>query len=155
MCGTGATTLNIPDTTGYTALSEYGDLIRYLKKNTPGADKAIFSTHCHNDLGLATANTLAGVIGGARQVEVTVNGIGERAGNSSLEEVVMSIATRPVRTLHFPLSHSFPHTNLKSPCARTVAATAVGLPAAQLWTAQFRCGRLAIVNVACCAAVVG
>ena len=117
MCGTGATTLNIPDTTGYTALSEYGDLIRYLKKNTPGADKAIFSTHCHNDLGLATANPLAGVIGGARQVEVTVNGIGERAGNSSLEEVVMSIATRPVRALHFPLSHSFPHTNLKSPCA--------------------------------------
>ena len=110
LCGTGATTLNIPDTTGYTALSEYGELISYLKKNTVGADKAIFSTHCHNDLGLATANTLAGVIGGARQVEVTVNGIGERAGNSSLEEVVMSIATRPVRltstcslATHFPI----------------------------------------------------
>jgi 2-isopropylmalate synthase len=91
----GATTLNIPDTTGYTALGEYGDLIKYLKENTVGAENAIFSTHCHNDLGLATANTLAGVIGGARQVEVTVNGIGERAGNSSLEEVVMAVATRP------------------------------------------------------------
>ena len=90
----GATTLNIPDTTGYTALGEYGDLIKYLKDNTPGAENAIFSTHCHNDLGLATANTLAGVMGGARQVEVTMNGIGERAGNTSIEEIVMSVKTR-------------------------------------------------------------
>lgn len=91
----GATTLNIPDTVGYTAPEEYGWLIRYLVENTPGADSVIWSTHCHNDLGMATANTLAGVKNGARQVEVTINGIGERAGNTSLEEVVMAIQTRP------------------------------------------------------------
>ena len=91
----GATTLNIPDTVGYTTPEEYGALIAYLIANTPGAEKATWSTHCHNDLGLATANTLAGVRNGARQVEVTINGIGERAGNTSLEEVVMAIATRP------------------------------------------------------------
>ncbi len=91
----GATTLNIPDTVGYTTPEEYGWLIDYLVKNTPGAEKAIWSTHCHNDLGLATSNTLAGVANGARQVEVTINGIGERAGNTSLEEVVMAVATRP------------------------------------------------------------
>jgi 2-isopropylmalate synthase len=91
----GATTLNIPDTVGYTAPEEYGWLIRYLIANTPGANKVVWSTHCHNDLGLATANTLAGVKNGARQVEVTINGIGERAGNTSLEEVVMAIHTRP------------------------------------------------------------
>ncbi len=91
----GATTLNIPDTVGYTTPEEYGRLIRYLIENTPGADTVVWSTHCHNDLGLATANTLAGVQAGARQVEVTINGIGERAGNTSLEEVAMAIATRP------------------------------------------------------------
>ena len=91
----GATTLNIPDTVGYTAPEEYGWLINYLIEKTPGADKVIWSTHCHNDLGMATANTLAGVKNGARQVEVTINGIGERAGNTSLEEVVMAIQTRP------------------------------------------------------------
>ncbi|WP_420644685.1 2-isopropylmalate synthase [Candidatus Leptofilum sp.] len=91
----GATTLNIPDTVGYTAPEEYGRLITYLIENTPGADKVIWSTHCHNDLGLATANTLAGVQAGARQVEVTINGIGERAGNTSLEEFAMAIHTRP------------------------------------------------------------
>lgn len=91
----GATTLNIPDTVGYTTPEEYGWLIKYLIENTPGADKVTWSTHCHNDLGLATANTLAGVQNGARQVEVTLNGIGERAGNTSLEEVVMTVATRP------------------------------------------------------------
>jgi len=90
----GATTLNIPDTTGYTLGSEYGDLIAYLRDNTPGGKAVIFSTHCHNDLGLATANTLAGVMNGARQAEVTLNGIGERAGNTALEEVVMAIKTR-------------------------------------------------------------
>ena len=91
----GATTLNIPDTVGYTTPEEFGSLINYLIQNTSGADKVVWSTHCHNDLGLATANTLAGVRNGARQVEVTLNGIGERAGNTSLEEVVMAIQTRP------------------------------------------------------------
>jgi 2-isopropylmalate synthase len=91
----GATTLNIPDTVGYTTPQEFGWLINYLIENTPGAETVIWSTHCHNDLGLATANTLAGVQNGARQVEVTINGIGERAGNTSLEEVVMAIHTRP------------------------------------------------------------
>lgn len=90
----GATVLNIPDTTGYCMPEEYGAKIRYLKENVKGIDKAILSTHCHNDLGLATANTLAGVYNGARQVEVTINGIGERAGNTSLEEVVMAMKTR-------------------------------------------------------------
>lgn len=91
----GATTLNIPDTVGYTTPEEFGWLIGYLIANTPGADKTVWSVHCHNDLGLATANTLAGVKAGARQVEVTINGIGERAGNTALEEVVMAINTRP------------------------------------------------------------
>lgn len=76
----GATTLNIPDTVGYNTPQEYGELIEYLVKNVPGAENVTFSTHCHNDLGLATANTLQGVLSGARQVEVTINGIGERAG---------------------------------------------------------------------------
>ncbi len=90
----GATTLNIPDTVGYTTPEEYGGLIAYLRENVPGGKDVIFSTHCHNDLGLATSNTLAGVRNGARQVEVTVNGIGERAGNTSLEEVAMALHTR-------------------------------------------------------------
>jgi 2-isopropylmalate synthase len=90
----GATTLNIPDTVGYCVPEEYGDLINFLIEETPGAKNVIFSTHCHNDLGLATANTLAGVRYGARQVEVTINGIGERAGNTSLEEIVMALQTR-------------------------------------------------------------
>ncbi|VAW43535.1 2-isopropylmalate synthase [hydrothermal vent metagenome] len=91
----GATTLNIPDTVGYTTPEEYGRLIAYLIEKTPGADKVVWSTHCHDDLGLATANTLAGIQAGARQVEVTINGIGERAGNTSLEEVAMALHTRP------------------------------------------------------------
>ncbi|MCP4357615.1 MAG: 2-isopropylmalate synthase [Chloroflexi bacterium] len=91
----GATTLNIPDTVGYTTPEEFGWLIKYLIENTPNSDKVVWSVHCHNDLGLATANTLAGVQNGARQMEVTLNGIGERAGNTSLEEVVMAIQTRP------------------------------------------------------------
>ncbi|XP_072967174.1 2-isopropylmalate synthase A-like [Typha angustifolia] len=90
----GATTLNIPDTVGYTLPSEFESLIADIKANTPGIENVIISTHCQNDLGLATANTLAGVRGGARQVEVTVNGIGERAGNASLEEVVLAIKCR-------------------------------------------------------------
>ena len=91
----GATTLNVPDTVGYTTPGEYSDLIRYLVAEVPGSDKAVFSVHCHNDLGLAVANSLAAVKAGARQVECTVNGIGERAGNTSLEEMVMAIKTRP------------------------------------------------------------
>jgi len=85
----GATVLNIPDTTGYCLPSEYGDKINFLKNNVKNIDKAIISCHCHNDLGLATANSIEGVINGARQIECTINGIGERAGNTSLEEVVM------------------------------------------------------------------
>jgi 2-isopropylmalate synthase len=85
----GATVVNIPDTTGYCLPQEYGDKIRFLMENVKGIEKAILSTHCHNDLGMATANTISGVLNGARQVEVTVNGIGERAGNTSLEEVAM------------------------------------------------------------------
>jgi 2-isopropylmalate synthase len=90
----GATTLNIPDTVGYTVPVEYGQLIRDIRENTPGAKNVVISCHCHNDLGLATANTLAGIEHGARQVEVTVNGIGERAGNTSLEEITMALYTR-------------------------------------------------------------
>ena len=87
----GATVVNIPDTTGYCLPDEYGAKIAYLVNNVPNIDKAIISTHCHNDLGMATANTLSGIMNGARQVEVTINGIGERAGNTSLEEVVMAL----------------------------------------------------------------
>ncbi|MDW8327171.1 MAG: 2-isopropylmalate synthase [Anaerolineales bacterium] len=90
----GATTLNIPDTVGYTTPEEYGRLIAGIMQNVPGIENVIVSTHCHDDLGLATANTLAGVRNGARQVEVTINGIGERAGNTPLEEVVMALHTR-------------------------------------------------------------
>ncbi|NLG26775.1 MAG: 2-isopropylmalate synthase [Chloroflexi bacterium] len=90
----GATTLNIPDTVGYTTPVEFGALIRNIRENTPGIEKAIISTHCHNDLGLAVANSLAGVLEGARQVECTINGLGERAGNASLEEIVMGLYTR-------------------------------------------------------------
>lgn len=90
----GAVTLNVPDTTGYAIPEEYGALLRYLIKHTAGGDRARWSAHCHNDLGLAVANSLAAVKNGARQIECTINGIGERAGNTSLEEVVMAIKTR-------------------------------------------------------------
>ncbi len=90
----GATTINIPDTVGYTAPAESADLIRRLIETVPGADDVIFATHCHNDLGMATANALAAVAGGARQIECTINGLGERAGNTALEEVVMAMKTR-------------------------------------------------------------
>jgi 2-isopropylmalate synthase len=90
----GATTLNIPDTVGYATPEEYFALIAGIRKHVPGADRVILSTHCHNDLGLAVANSLAGVRAGARQIECTINGIGERAGNASLEEVVMALHTR-------------------------------------------------------------
>lgn len=87
----GATTVNIPDTTGYCLPNEYGDKMAYLINNVPNIDKAVLSCHCHNDLGLATANSIQGIIAGARQIECTINGLGERAGNTSLEEVVMVI----------------------------------------------------------------
>jgi 2-isopropylmalate synthase len=90
----GATTVNLPDTVGYAIPSEFAELVAYVKGHTPQIGKAILSVHCHNDLGLATANTLASINAGARQVEVTINGIGERAGNTSLEEVVMALHTR-------------------------------------------------------------
>jgi 2-isopropylmalate synthase len=91
----GATTLNIPDTVGYAVPELYGEFIRTLRERVPNSDKAIWSVHCHNDLGLAVANSLAGVkLGGARQVECTINGLGERAGNCSLEEIVMAVKTR-------------------------------------------------------------
>lgn len=89
MIDAGATIINIPDTTGYCLPHQYGEKIAYLMNNVPNIDKAILSTHCHNDLGLATANSIAGVQAGARQIECTINGVGERAGNTSLEEVVM------------------------------------------------------------------
>ena len=91
----GATVLNIPDTTGYCLPEEYGTKIKYLKENVAGIHKAVLSCHCHNDLGLATANSIAGVMNGARQIECTINGIGERAGNTSLEEVVMIMRQHP------------------------------------------------------------
>ena len=90
----GATTINVPDTVGYTTPAEYVKLIAYLRTNVPDMDRAIISVHCHDDLGMATANTLAAIGAGARQVEVTINGLGERAGNTALEEVVMALRTR-------------------------------------------------------------
>ena len=85
----GATVVNIPDTTGYCLPEEFGAKIKYLMEHVDGVHKAILSTHCHNDLGMATANTMAGLLNGARQCEVTINGIGERAGNTALEEIAM------------------------------------------------------------------
>lgn len=95
----GATVLNIPDTTGYCLPQEYGAKIKYLYENVKGIDRAILSTHCHNDLGLATANSIAGVTNGARQIECTINGVGERAGNTALEEVVMILRQHPYLNL--------------------------------------------------------
>ncbi|MEN4760559.1 2-isopropylmalate synthase [Chryseobacterium sp. C39-AII1] len=96
----GATVLNIPDTTGYCLPEEYGAKIKYLRENVTGIDKVILSCHCHNDLGMATANSIAGVINGARQIECTINGLGERAGNTALEEVVMILKQHPHLKLH-------------------------------------------------------
>ncbi|ANH60087.1 2-isopropylmalate synthase [Dokdonia donghaensis DSW-1] len=96
----GATVLNIPDTTGYCLPEEYGAKIKYLRENVKGIENVTLSCHCHNDLGLATANSIAGVINGARQIECTINGIGERAGNTSLEEVVMILKQHPTLNLH-------------------------------------------------------
>ena len=90
----GATTINVPDTVGYTMPEQFGGLIRTLRERIPNADKVVWSVHCHNDLGLAVANSLAAVTNGARQVECTINGLGERAGNAALEEIVMAVRTR-------------------------------------------------------------
>ncbi len=95
----GATVLNIPDTTGYCLPEEYGAKMKYLRENVKGIEKAILSCHCHNDLGLATANSISGVMNGARQIECTINGVGERAGNTSLEEVVMILRQHPYLNL--------------------------------------------------------
>jgi 2-isopropylmalate synthase len=114
----GASTVNIPDTTGYCLPHQYGEKIAYLMNNVPNIDKAIISCHCHNDLGLATANSISGVLNGARQIECTINGLGERAGNTSLEEVVM------IMKQHGSLGY---HTNIKTqklnPLSRLVADT--------------------------------
>jgi 2-isopropylmalate synthase len=91
----GATTINVPDTVGYALPHEYEGLFRYLRERVPGIEDVVMSAHCHNDLGLATSNTLAAIKAGARQVEVTINGLGERAGNTAMEEVVMALRTRP------------------------------------------------------------
>ncbi len=91
----GATTINLPDTVGYTTPGEYGEMFRYIRAGVPGIEHVVLSAHCHNDLGMATANTLAAIAAGARQVEVTINGLGERAGNTAIEEVVMALRTRP------------------------------------------------------------
>ncbi|MCM4160241.1 2-isopropylmalate synthase [Antarcticibacterium flavum] len=96
----GATVLNIPDTTGYCLPEEYGKKIKYLKEHVKNIDKVTISCHCHNDLGLATANAIAGIMNGARQIECTINGIGERAGNTALEEVVMILRQHPTLNLH-------------------------------------------------------
>jgi 2-isopropylmalate synthase len=116
----GATTINIPDTVGYAIPELYGEFIRMLRERVPNADKAVWSVHCHNDLGMAVANSLAGVkIGGARQVECTINGLGERAGNCSLEEVVMAVRTRRD---HFGLDVKIDTTQIV-PASRMVSQT--------------------------------
>ena len=113
----GATTVNLPDTVGYAIPEEFSELVKYVLSHTPNIHKAILSIHCHNDLGLATANTLAAINSGARQAEVTINGIGERAGNTSLEEVIMALHTRPN---FLPLSTGI-ETNLIYPTSRLVS----------------------------------
>ncbi len=110
MIDAGATIINIPDTTGYCLPHQYGEKIAYLMNNVPNIDKAILSTHCHNDLGMATANSVAGIMAGAQQVECTINGIGERAGNTSLEEVAMILSQHK----HIGLSHKIDSTMLTS-----------------------------------------
>jgi 2-isopropylmalate synthase len=113
----GATTINIPDTVGYTTPSEYSHLFRTVRERVTGSENVVFSTHCHNDLGLAVANSLAGVEGGARQVECTINGIGERAGNAALEEIAAALVTRHDRypyTNHIVMSELYPTSRMLS-----------------------------------------
>jgi 2-isopropylmalate synthase len=113
----GATTINIPDTVGYTTPSEYSHLFRTVRERVTGSENVVFSTHCHNDLGLAVANSLAGVEGGARQVECTINGIGERAGNAALEEIAAALVTRHDRypyTNNIVMSELYPTSRMLS-----------------------------------------
>ena len=114
----GATTVNIPDTTGYCLPSQYGEKILFLKNNVSNIDKAVISCHCHNDLGLATANSIAGVMNGARQIECTINGLGERAGNTSLEEVVMILKQHKALGLYTGVNAT-----LLNPVSRLVSDT--------------------------------
>jgi 2-isopropylmalate synthase len=114
----GATTINIPDTTGYCLPFQYGEKIAYLLNNVPNIDKAILSCHCHNDLGLATANAIQGAISGARQIECTINGLGERAGNTALEEVVMIIQQHKNLGLYTSIK-----SEMLNPISRMVADT--------------------------------
>jgi 2-isopropylmalate synthase len=119
----GATTINLPDTVGYAVPEQYGDFIRRIMANVPNSDKAVFSVHCHNDLGLAVGNSLAAVMNGARQVECTINGLGERAGNASLEEIVMAVRTRKD---YFPCETRIETTEIMN-CSRLVS-TITGFP---------------------------
>jgi 2-isopropylmalate synthase len=114
----GATTVNIPDTTGYCLPGQYGEKIAYLINNVPNVDKAVLSCHCHNDLGLATANSIYGAINGARQIECTINGLGERAGNTALEEVVMVMRQHPELGLYTGI-----RTEMLNPISRLVSDT--------------------------------
>jgi 2-isopropylmalate synthase len=114
----GATVVNIPDTTGYCLPQQYGEKIAFLKNNVSNIDKAVIACHCHNDLGLATANSIAGVVAGARQIECTINGLGERAGNTSLEEVVMVLKQHKHLGLYTNI-----HTKMLNPLSREVADT--------------------------------
>lgn len=124
MLDAGATAINIPDTTGYCLPQEFGGLIQYVISNVRHPERAIFSVHCHNDLGLATANSMAGIMGGARRVECTINGIGERAGNTSLEEIVMLLK---VRQASLGLEHAIDTTQIV-PASRMLAElTGVGV----------------------------
>jgi 2-isopropylmalate synthase len=124
MLDAGATAINIPDTTGYCLPQEFGGLIEYVISNVRHPERAIFSVHCHNDLGLATANSMAGILGGARRVECTINGIGERAGNTSLEEIVMLLK---VRQANLGLEHAIDTTQIV-PTSRMLAdLTGVGV----------------------------
>ena len=122
----GATTINIPDTVGYSVPQEYYELISMLIEKVPGGDEVVFSTHCHNDLGLAVANSLAGVRGGARQIECTINGIGERAGNAALEEIVMAIDTRSGRNALYDRHRQIDdHTGIKAGRGRHRLSSAI------------------------------
>jgi 2-isopropylmalate synthase len=121
----GATTVNIADTVGYSMPDEFGELIKDIACGVPNIGGAVLSAHCHNDLGLAVANTLAAILNGARQIEATVNGLGERAGNCSMEEVLMSLSTR---ASHFPLNHSADTTKIYRISQRVARLTGIPVP---------------------------
>ena len=121
----GATTINIPDTVGYALPWEFGDLIKHLRESVPNIDRAVISVHCHDDLGLATANSLAAIVNGATQVECTINGLGERAGNAALEEVVVAIDTRPELRRRFTTEINLKEIYRSSRLVRDVTGVAV------------------------------